>query len=887
MSRKFLKLNSVFFLLLGFFYIFNFNVARATNPPIASATSYLNATPDPCIALVGSNTCSSSISWHIGTGVTQCLVKLSTDGGPEQVFACGHDSSGNGSSPFPGTNLFSHTARFRLYSASDCQTITSTTPLAEVTLTARHPLPAAHPALGINQSNLAEWYQGVVAGCDFDNNYAACVRLGQSLGLRSIQDAKDVGISYLRVVIAGFGANTYGETDDMMNLWRDNPTTYWSHMDRMFSDLNSNGINIIPSFNWHPARWAVAGNDTLADLLTNPQSQSYQLLTRYIHDFITKYKNNPAIDMYELGNELNLSTDLNSFANRQCSDPQSVFRNYSTNQLIAFQSRLAGFVRNLDPTHYIDSGDALPRSAAEHLRASPEWITSNWTDDSQSQFQKNLSDIHQGSDVVSVHFYNSDNERLGNTGHMNANFLNIINQAASSTNKPLYVGEFADVNPGNYNTTTNSEDFSAVFSRNVMQLIRSLNIPFSSPWVWERYWSAPIRFQQTFERAYTPVNVSAMAQTNSYFQNPVPVDQIPDVTPPHLVLTSPVDNTVLTGSVLLSAMASDNNSAGINRVEFYVDNVLKSSIKTPPYQYVLDATQIAPGTTTIMAKAFDTSSNSTQYSVSVNKSALPLYELAVTKNGSGTVLSDPAGIYCGTQGVIRRCSNSFVRNTLVKLSASPNPGSSFSRWGGACAGNGSICIVTMSEAKTVTATFNPFTINTNQLTITTTGTGFGTVTSNPTGINCGPDTTCAGAFNQCTPVTLTATAAQGSRFAGWGGACSGNSSTCSTIVSTDKPVTATFNLTASTRNLLSVTKSGAGSGTVISNPTGINCGPTCPTASTTFAVGTTVTLTATPAQGSIFFHWLGNCAGTSTSCNVTINAATNVTAVFQSSERLP
>jgi hypothetical protein len=887
MSRKFLKLISVFFLLSGLFYIFDFDVARATDPPVASATSYLNATPDPCVAPVGSNTCSSLISWHIGTGVMQGVVKLSTDGGPEQVFACGHDSSGNGSSPFPGTNLFSHTARFRLYSASDCETITSTTPLAEVTLTARHPLPAAHPALGTNQSNLAEWYQGIVAGCDFDNNYAACVRLGQSLGHRSIQDAKDVGIAYLRVPIAGFGANTYGDTDEVVNLWRNNPTTYWIHMDRMFSDLNSNGIKIIPSFNWHPARWAVAGNDTLADLLTNPQSQSYQLLTNYIHDFITKYKNNPAIDMYELGNELNLSTDLNSFANDQCSDPGSVFRNYSTNQMIAFQSRLAGFVRNLDPTHYIDSGAALPRSAAEHLRASPEWITSDWTADLQSQFQKNVGDIHQGSDVVSVHFYNSDNERLGNTGHMNAGFLNIINQAASSTNKPLYIGEFADVNPSNYNITTNSEDSSAVFSRNVMQLIRSLNIPFSSPWAWERYWSAPIRFQDTFERAYTPVNVSAMALTNRYFQNPVPTDQIPDVTPPHLVLTSPVDNTVLTGSVLLSAMASDNNSSGISKVEFYVDNVLKSSITTPPYQYVLDATRIASGPSTIMAKAFDTSSNSTEYSVSVNKSALPLYELTVTKNGSGTVRSDPAGIYCGTPGVIRRCFNSFPRDTLVKLYASPNPGSSFSGWGGACAGNGSTCIVTMSEAKTVTATFNPFVVNTKQLTITTEGTGFGTVTSSPTGINCGPKTTCAGAFNQCTPVTLTATAAHGSSFVRWGGACSGNSSTCTTIVSTDKPVKAIFDLTASTRNLLTVTKSGAGSGTVVSNLTGINCSPTCPTASTTFAVGTTVILTATPAQGSIFFHWLGNCAGASTSCNVTMNAAKKVTAVFESSERIP
>ena len=794
MAKNSLKLISVSFLLSGFFYIFNFNVALATNPPIASATSYLNATPDPCIAAVGSNTCSSSISWHVGSGVTQAVVTVTTDGGPEQVFACGHDSSGNGSSLFPGTNLFSHAARFRLYSASDCQTITSTTPLAEVTLTARHRLPVAHPALGINQSTLAQWYQGVVAGCDLDDNRAACVRLGQSLGLRSIQDAKDVGISYFRVVIAGFGANTYGDKDDIMNLWRNNPTTYWSRMDQMFNDLNSNGIKIIPSFNWHPARWAVAVHDTLADLLTNPQSQSYRLLTSYIHDFITRYKNNPAIDMYELGNELNLSADLNSFANQQCSDPQSVVRNYSTNQLIAFQSRLAGFVRNLDATHYIDSGDALPRSEAEHLRASPEWLTANWTDDSQSQFEKNLGDIHQGSDVVSVHFYNSDNERFGNTGHMNANCLNIIKQAATSTNKPLYIGEFADVNPGNYNTTTHSEDLTAMFSRNVMQLIQSLNIPFSSPWVWERYWSAPIRFEQTFERAYTPVNVSAMAQTNRYFQNPVPVDQIPDVTPPHLVLTSPVDNAILPGSVFLSAVASDNNSTGINRVEFYLNNVLKRSITTFPYQCVLDATHITPGRATIMAKAYDTSSNSTQYSISVNKSALPLYELTVTKHGSGKVLSDPAGIYCGASGAIWVCSNSFPSNTLIKLSASPNLGSSFTGWGGACAGNGWVCFVTMSEAKTVTATFTPFVLNTHQLTITTKGTGSGTVRSNPAGINCGPNTICAAAFNQCTPVTLTATAAQGSRFAGWGGACSGNSPICSTVVSADKPVTARFSI---------------------------------------------------------------------------------------------
>src|SRR5712692_7485367 len=51
---------------------------------------------------------------------------------------------------------------------------------------------------------------------------------------------------------------------------------------------------------------------------------------------------------------------------------------------------------------------------------------------------------------------------------------------------------------------------------------------------------------------------------------------------------------------------------------------------------------------------------------------------------------------------------------------------------------------------------------------------------------------------------------------------------------------------------LAVVKAGVGSGTVTSEPTGISCGTTC---SSTSPVGTTVTLTATPAHGSTFSGW--------------------------------
>src|SRR5262245_18442854 len=54
------------------------------------------------------------------------------------------------------------------------------------------------------------------------------------------------------------------------------------------------------------------------------------------------------------------------------------------------------------------------------------------------------------------------------------------------------------------------------------------------------------------------------------------------------------------------------------------------------------------------------------------------------------------------------------------------------------------------------------------------GTGSGTITSSPYGIDCGG--TCQASFLYGTVVTLTVAAAAGSQFAGWSGACSGTGS---------------------------------------------------------------------------------------------------------------
>ena len=84
--------------------------------------------------------------------------------------------------------------------------------------------------------------------------------------------------------------------------------------------------------------------------------------------------------------------------------------------------------------------------------------------------------------------------------------------------------------------------------------------------------------------------------------------------------------------------------------------------------------------------------------------------------------------------------------------------------------------------------FVEFPASTHPLTVNKTGNG--SITSLPTGIDCG--SACSSAYDQGTIVTLTATPDNGSIFVGWsGGGCSGTGS-CVITLNADTSVTATF-----------------------------------------------------------------------------------------------
>ena len=93
-----------------------------------------------------------------------------------------------------------------------------------------------------------------------------------------------------------------------------------------------------------------------------------------------------------------------------------------------------------------------------------------------------------------------------------------------------------------------------------------------------------------------------------------------DTTAPVVAISSPSTNSTVSGTVPVSATASDN--VGVSKVELYVNSILQATDTASPYTFSWNSTTLANGSYTLSAKAYDAAGNvgqSSSVSVSVNK----------------------------------------------------------------------------------------------------------------------------------------------------------------------------------------------------------------------------------------------------------------------------
>lgn len=207
----------------------------------------------------------------------------------------------------------------------------------------------------------------------------------------------------------------------------------------------------------------------------------------------------------------------------------------------------------------------------------------------------------------------------------------------------------------------------------------------------------------------TSYTLSAVFSTTSTY--PDLVVQYPDVsdstlTPGQSFFASATvrnQGTANSSGTILRYYRSTNSTISISDTQIATDYV---NILAPGGTSLQSASVTAPTETgtywigacvDVVSGESDTGNNCS-YGVQVVVSTQS-YTLSVSKTGSGTVSSTPPGIKCGSD-----CSQSYVQDTLVTLTATADSSWLFSHWGGACSGAGS-CEVSMTAAKSVSATF--------------------------------------------------------------------------------------------------------------------------------------------------------------------------------------
>jgi hypothetical protein len=261
--------------------------------------------------------------------------------------------------------------------------------------------------------------------------------------------------------------------------------------------------------------------------------------------------------------------------------------------------------------------------------------------------------------------------------------------------------------------------------------------------------------------------------------------------------------------------------------------------------------------------------------------------LQVAPRGPGTVAVSPVGAGddsnpCDENEGQNSCTWTYDRGKSVKLTAAVlSGGKSFSSWSTPdCPGTGSCTITLDQDVTTIVATFNPLTLG-----VRLSGDDEGRVTSDPAGIDCRAefDDKCKATFPPHTQVKLTAAPSSPNIFRTFSPNCERTSATTCTITIDDQTTWAGVAWNNEEVPQLATTidvqfrlgKGGNGSGRVTASK--LDCGPTC---TAQYGFGKSVTLTATPDQGSIFDGWNGVCSKTQTSCTFAVGPITSLKALF-------
>lgn len=342
-------------------------------------------------------------------------------------------------------------------------------------------------AMGVNMPNLHQSYMGTW----FHNRekYGTHENARQAM-IDGVLDAAKNGVAFMR-----FFAGP-GYPKDISLLYAKDPERYWKLMDEVFALCRTNNIRLIPSLGtvtgWH--LWC----SEPAQATLDPSSKTYAATMKYIREFVSRYKDDPTVLMWELENEVMLKSDVD--AKGRPLKPKGVYPadlsdtirtigeredSLTWDMIMRIYKEHTAFIKSIDPNHLVTSGDSRTRDECTSRRET--FPNFKYRNDTWSEHLANNIASQASLDVFSFHQYGkpgdlSDEKKYPLWPSTSKERAIGLVRAAIASGKPVFIGELGQDTPKHVN------DPGMSWTLDYIDACEKEGVPLICLWVWHFTW---------------------------------------------------------------------------------------------------------------------------------------------------------------------------------------------------------------------------------------------------------------------------------------------------------------------------------------------------------------------------------------------------------------
>ncbi len=336
-------------------------------------------------------------------------------------------------------------------------------------------------AIGVNMPNLHQSYFGT--WLHNEHKYGSDEKARAAM-IAGVEDAAKSGFKFIR-----FFADP-GYPKDIDLLYAKDREKYWQLMDEVFELCRKHDLRVVPCLNMLYSYFAEYHGEPKQAIL-DPDSKTHQAAYTYIREFVSRYKDDPLILMWELNNEGVHKADIDMQGRKalpaECFTGDQRPREFMTREdslnfhhYLKLYQEQASFIKKLAPNHLVTSGDSAARYECTSRRETfPDF---KYRDDTFREWiANNLYSQPEPLDVFSYHLYATGTPKKS-WGMTDLEWMRGLLVASRATNTPVYIGELGQDRP------SFGEDPEAKTTIAFIDMADDIGVSLISLWVWHFTW---------------------------------------------------------------------------------------------------------------------------------------------------------------------------------------------------------------------------------------------------------------------------------------------------------------------------------------------------------------------------------------------------------------